>query len=87
MSEIRRFRESSTPPHGTPREGWLLGNKEGQRIWREKDPWVPVKQRRKRVRFCTAEVPQASTPNVVWAVHFQFAADETAQRPEVVSIV
>ena len=66
---------------------WAVNHKKVQRLWREEGLRVPVKRRRKRVGSSTTEAPQAGAPNVVWAVDFQFDADETGRAIKIASIV
>lgn len=73
--------------HDARAEGWAVNHKKVQRLWREEGLRVPVKRRRKRVGSSTAEAPQADAPNVVWAVDFQFDADETGRAIKIASIV
>lgn len=73
--------------HDARAEGWAVNHKKVQRLWREEGLRVPVRRRRKRVGSSTAEAPQADAPNVVWAVDFQFDADETGRAIKIASIV
>ncbi len=73
--------------HDARAEGWAVNHKKVQRLWREEGLRVPVKRRRKRVGSSTAEAPPACAPNTVWAVDFQFDADETGRAIKIASIV
>lgn len=68
-------------------EGWAVNHKKVQRLWREEGLRVPVKRRRKRLGSSTVDAPEASAPNVVWAVDFQFDADEHGRAIKIASIV
>lgn len=73
--------------HDARGEGWVVNHKKIQRLWREEGLRVPQRRRRKRVGFSTASAPVAAAPNLVWAVDFQFDADETGRAIKIFSIV
>ena len=54
----------------------MVNHKKIQRLWRDEGLRVPQRRRRKRVGSSTVDAPTADAPNVVWAVDFQFDADE-----------
>ena len=62
--------------HDARAEGWVVNHKKIQRLWRDEGLRVPQRRRRKRVGSSTVDAPTADAPNVVWAVDFQFDADE-----------
>jgi transposase InsO family protein len=68
-------------------EGWHVNLKKIQRLWREEGLRVIVRRRRKRVGSSTAEPIQASSPDTVWAVDFQFDATENGRPVKIASIV
>jgi hypothetical protein len=68
-------------------EGWAVNHKKMQRLWREEGLRVPVRRRRKRLGSSTVDAPEATAPNVVWAVDFQFDADEQGCAIKIASIV
>jgi putative transposase len=73
--------------HDARAEGWTVNHKKIQRLWREEGLRVPQRQRRKRVGSSTADAPAATAANVVWAVDFQFDADEQGRPIKICSIV
>lgn len=73
--------------HDARAEGWTVNHKKIQRLWREEGLRVPQRHRRKRVGSSTLDAPAASAPNVVWAVDFQFDADEQGRPIKICSIV
>ena len=68
-------------------QGWAVNHKRLQRLWREEGLRVPQRRRRKRLGANTATPPQASAPNMVWAVDFQFDATADGRPFKLVSIV
>lgn len=69
-------------------EGWVVNHKKVQRLWREEGLRVPVRRRRKRVGSSTAAASiAAAAPNTVWALDFQFDADERGRAIKVLTIV
>ncbi len=73
--------------HDARAEGWGVNHKKIQRLWREEGLRVPQRRRRKRVGSSTVDAPTADAPNVVWAVDFQFDADEQGRPIKICSIV
>ncbi|UOE43169.1 IS3 family transposase [Agromyces larvae] len=73
--------------HDARAEGWVVNHKKIQRLWRVEGLRVPQRRRRKRVGSSTVEAPAADAPNVVWAVDFQFDADEQGRPIKICSIV
>ena len=73
--------------HDARAEGWAVNHKKIQRLWRAEGPRVPQRRRRKRVGSSTVDAPTADAPNVVWAAHFQFDADEQGCPIKICSIV
>ncbi|WP_447844988.1 IS3 family transposase [Micrococcus luteus] len=73
--------------HDARAEGWVVNHKKIQRLWRDEGLRVPQRRRRKRVGSSTVEAPTADAPNVVWAVDFQFDADEHGRPIKICSIV
>jgi putative transposase len=73
--------------HDARAEGWAVNHKKVQRLWREEGLRVPQRRRRKRVGSSSADAPAAVAPNVVWAVDFQFDADERGRPIKICSIV
>lgn len=73
--------------HDARGEGWAVNHKRIQRLWREEGLRVPQRRRRKRVGSSTADAPAATEANMVWAVDFQFAADEQGRAIKICSIV
>jgi transposase InsO family protein len=73
--------------HDARAEGWTANHKKIQRLWREEGLRVPQRRRRKRVGISTVQAPAATRPNVVWAVDFQFDADEAGRPIKICSIV
>lgn len=73
--------------HDARAEGWVVNHKKIQRLWRDEGLRVPQRRRRKRVGSSTADAPTADAPNVVWAVDFQFDADEHGRPIKICSIV
>ncbi|WP_126464298.1 IS3 family transposase [Propionibacterium australiense] len=73
--------------HDARAEGWSVNHKKVQRLWREEGLRVPQRRRRKRVGSSTVDAPMAVAPNVVWAVDFQFDADEQGRAIKICSIV
>ncbi|WP_448941047.1 IS3 family transposase [Micrococcus luteus] len=68
--------------HDARAEGWVVNHKKIQRLWRDEGLRVPQRRRRKRVGSSTVDAP-----NVVWAVDFQFDADEHGRPIKICSIV
>lgn len=68
-------------------EGWSVNHKKIQRLWREEGLRVPGRRRRKRVGSSTVNAPAATEANMVWAVDFQFDADEQGRAIKICSIV
>ncbi len=64
-----------------------MNHKKIQRLWRDEGLRVPQRRRRKRVGSSTVDPPTADAPNVVWAVDFQFDADEQGRPIKICSIV
>jgi len=64
-----------------------VNHKKIQRLWRDEGLRVPQRRRRKRVGSSTVDAPTADAPNVVWAVDFQFDADEHGRPIKICSIV
>ncbi|MBB2957775.1 transposase InsO family protein [Pseudoclavibacter helvolus] len=64
-----------------------MNHKKIQRLWREEGLRVPQRRRRKRVGSSTVDAPAAVAPNLVWAVDFQFDADEQGRPIKICSIV
>ena len=64
-----------------------MNHKNVQRLWRVEGLRVPQRRRRKRVGSSTIDAPTADTPNVAWAVDFQFHADEQNRPVKICSIV
>ncbi len=61
------------------REGWVINRKRIRRLWREEGLRRPPQcRKRRRVRPDSSERLQATRPNHVWALDFQF--DETANQ-------
>ena len=58
-----------------------------QRLWHEEGLRVPQQRRPKRVGSSTVDAPAAVAPNLVWAVDFQFDADEQGRAIDICSIV
>ena len=73
--------------HDARADGWEANHKKVQRLWREEGLRVPARRRRKRVGSSTADTPAATAPNLVWAVDFQFDADEQGRPIKICSIV
>ena len=73
--------------HDARAEGWGVNHKKIQRLWRDEGLRVPQRRRRKRVGSSTADEPTVIAPNVVWAVDFQFDADERGRVIKICSIV
>ncbi|WP_157554147.1 IS3 family transposase [Micrococcus sp. CH3] len=73
--------------HDARAEGWVVNHKKIQRLWRDEGLRVPQWRRRKRVGSSTVDAPTADAPNVVWAVDFQFDADEHGRPSKICSIV
>ena len=73
--------------HDARGEGWPVHHKRIQRLWRVEGLRVPQRRRRKRVGVSTADAPAAVAPDVVWAVDFQFDADEQGRPIKICSIV
>jgi transposase InsO family protein len=73
--------------HDAQGEGWPVNHKRIQRCWREEGLRVPQRRRRKRVGVSTADAPAAVAPDVVWAVDFQFDAEEQGRAIKICSIV
>lgn len=73
--------------HDARAEGWVVNHKKVQRLWKAEGLRVPVKRRRKRVGASTAEASAATAPNVVWAVDFQFDADEHGRAIKIATVV
>lgn len=73
--------------HDARGEGWTVNHKKIQRLWREEGLRVPQRRRRKRVGSSTVDAPAAVAPNVVWAVDFQFDADERGRPIKICSII
>ena len=73
--------------HDARAEGWVVNHKKIQRLWRDEGLRVPQRRRRKRVGSSTADPLTADAPNVVWAVDFQFDADEQGRPIKICSIV
>ncbi|WP_341579584.1 IS3 family transposase [Microbacterium schleiferi] len=73
--------------HDARGEGWAVNHKKIQRLWREEGLRVPGRRRRKRVGSSTIDAPAAVAPNLVWAVDFQFDADEQGRAIKICSIV
>jgi Transposase and inactivated derivatives len=73
--------------HDARGEGWVVNHKKIQRLWRDEGLRVPQRRRRKRVGSSTVDAPTADAPNVVWAVDFQFDADEHGRPIKICSIV
>ncbi len=68
-------------------ESWYVNRKKIQRLWREEGLRIVVKRRRKRVGGSTVEPIQASAPDTVWAVDFQFDATENGRPVKIASFV
>ncbi|AWD23863.1 IS3 family transposase [Micrococcus luteus] len=68
--------------HDARAEGWVVNHKKIQRLWRDEGLRAPQRRRRKRVGSSTVDAP-----NVVWAVDFQFDADEHGRPIKICSIV
>ncbi|MFB9775030.1 IS3 family transposase [Brevibacterium otitidis] len=73
--------------HDARAEGWVVNHKKIQRLWRDEGLRVPQQRRRKRVGSSTVDPATADAPNVVWAVDFQFDADEQGRPIKICSIV
>ncbi len=73
--------------HEARAQGWAVNHKRIQRLWRDEGLRVPQRRRRKRVGSSTVDAPTADAPNVVWAVDFQFDADEKGRAIKICSIV
>ena len=73
--------------HDARAEGWVVNHKKIQRLWRDEGLRVPQRRRRKRLGSSTVDAPTADAPNVVWAVDFQFDADEQGRPIKICSIV
>lgn len=73
--------------HDARGEGWTVNHKRIQRLWREEGLRVPQRRRRKRVGSSTVDAPAATEANMVWAVDFQFDADERGRAIKICSIV
>ncbi len=73
--------------HDARGEGWFVNHKKIQRLWREEGLRVPQRRRRKRVESSTVDAPAAVAPNLVWAVDFQFDADEQGRPIKICSIL
>ena len=73
--------------HDARGEGWVVNHKKIQRLWREEGLRVPQRRRRKRVGSSTVDAPAAVALNLVWAVDFQFDADEQGRPIKICSIV
>lgn len=73
--------------HDARGEGWVVNHKKIQRLWREEGLRVPQRRRRKRVGSSTVDAPAAVAPKLVWAVDFQFDADEQGRPIKICSIV
>jgi len=64
--------------HSARGEGWAVNHKKIQRLWQEEGLRVSGPRRRKRVGSSTIDAPTATEANTVWAVDFQFNANERA---------
>ncbi|PNL18809.1 IS3 family transposase [Micrococcus sp. FDAARGOS_333] len=73
--------------HDARAEGWVVNHKKIQRLRRDEGLRVPQRRRRKRVGSSSVDAPTADAPNVVWAVDFQFDADEHGRAIKICSIV
>ncbi len=73
--------------HDARAEEWVVNHKKIQRLWRDEGLRVPQRRRRKRVGSSTVDAPTADAPNVVWAVDFQFDADDHGRPIKICSIV
>src|SRR5690606_1361735 len=73
--------------HDARAEGWVVNHRKIQRLWRDEGLRVPQRRRRKRVGSSTVDAPTADAANVVWAVDFQFDADEHGRPIKICSIV
>src|SRR6218665_148269 len=70
-----------------PRGGWSVNHKKIQRLWREEGLRGSGRRRRKRVGSSTVDAPAATEANTVWAVNFQFNANEQGRAIKICSIV
>ena len=73
--------------HDARGEGWAVNHKKIQRLWRAEGLRVPQRRRCKRVGSSTVDAPAAVAPNLVWAVDFQFDADERGCPIKICSVV
>lgn len=73
--------------HDACGEGWIVNHKKIQRLWRDEGLRVPQRRRRKRLGTSTTTTAEASAPNRVWAVDFQFDATDDGRPVKIVSIV
>jgi len=70
------------------REGWALNHKRTQRLWRAEGLRRPPQcRKRRRVSLASAERQQASYPNHVWAVDFQFDETSDGRRLKLANVV
>jgi len=65
----------------------VVNHKKVQRLWGEEGLRVPVRRRRKRRGTSTTGAPTATAPNVIWAVDFQFDADEQGRTIKIATVV
>ncbi len=73
--------------HESRAEGWGASHKKVQRLWKDEGLRIPVRRRRKRVAASTSPQIRADAPNTVWAVDFQFDADELGRAIKIAFIV
>lgn len=67
--------------------GGVVNHKKVQRLWGEEGLRVPVRRRRKRRGTSTVATPAATAPNMVWAVDFQFDADEQGRAIKIATVI
>lgn len=75
--------------HAKAREaGWAVNRKKIQRLWRAEGLRVVVRRRRKRVGSSTVPpVPEATAPNMVWAIDFQFDSTTDGRLIKILSVI
>ncbi|MCW4352588.1 IS3 family transposase [Hoyosella sp. YIM 151337] len=68
-------------------EGMVINRKKVHRLWREEGLRVPQRRRRKRTGTTTAPISEASAPNDVWAIDFQFDTTADGRTFKIASMV
>lgn len=74
--------------HDARAAGWTVNHKKVQRLWRDEGLRVHVRRRRKRVGSSTVPpVPEATAPNMVWAIDFQFDSTTDGRPFKILSVI